>query len=205
MPSETTTVPADVRAAVDACWAVYHNHPDTKDWQAVRVKAMTAALTAADAVRLAGAGDVVERLEDRVWATPAYAPLDLMAEAATLITTLRADNARLSDELETDRMRLAACGVVAMSNTTESAAKNRDMHPIYRSASCDDVARAVDREMALRAEVARLRAAIAYWVQAADYMRAQQQLEMCDRAASGGEAEYLVAATALRDALGDTP
>jgi hypothetical protein len=80
--------------------------------------------------------------------------------AAALITTLRADNARLSDELETERMRLVACGVVAMANTTESAAKNREMHPSYRSASCDDVARAVDREMTLRAEVERLREAL---------------------------------------------
>jgi hypothetical protein len=126
-------------------------------------------------------------------------------QAAALITTLRADNARLSDELETERMRLVACGVVAMSNTTESAAKNRDMHPSYRSASCDDVALAVNREMALRAEVERLRAAITHWVQAADYMRAQQELEMSDRSASGGEAEYLIAATALRDILGGTP
>ena len=57
----------------------------------------------------------------------------------------------------------------------------------------------------LRAEVERLRAAIAYWVKAADYMRAQQQLEMSDRSASGGEAEYLIAATALRDAPGGAP
>ena len=62
-------------------------------------------------------------------------------------------------ELERERMRLVACGVVAMSNTPESAARNREMHADYRSASCDDVASAVDREMALRAEVDALRAA----------------------------------------------
>ena len=60
--------------------------------------------------------------------------------------------AELEAELERERMRLAACGVVAMANTPESAARARDMHPDYRSASCDDVARAVDAEMAMRAE-----------------------------------------------------
>lgn len=58
-------------------------------------------------------------------------------------------------ELESERMRLAACGVVALANTPESAAPARDMHPDYRSASCDEVARLVDREMALRAELER--------------------------------------------------
>lgn len=64
---------------------------------------------------------------------------------------------RLRTELERLRMQLAACGVVAMANTPESAAKARDMHLEYRSASCDDVARIVDKEMAQRAEVERLR------------------------------------------------
>ena len=60
----------------------------------------------------------------------------------------------LRQQLETERMRLAACGVVALSNTPESAAKARDMLPEYRSASCDDVAGAVDREMELRQQLA---------------------------------------------------
>lgn len=73
---------------------------------------------------------------------------DLVLLAASKeITSLRA-------ELERERMRLAACGVVAMANTPESAARARDIHPDYRSASCDDVARAVDSEMSLRAELA---------------------------------------------------
>lgn len=63
---------------------------------------------------------------------------------------LRAENERL-------RMQLVACGVVAMANTQESAAKARDMHPDYMSASCQDVMRAVDSEMALRAENEALR------------------------------------------------
>lgn len=64
---------------------------------------------------------------------------------------------RLRAEAELLRMQLAACGVVAMSNTPESAGWARDMHPDYMSASCQDVMRAVDREMALRAEVEALR------------------------------------------------
>lgn len=67
----------------------------------------------------------------------------------------------LRQQLETERMRLAACGVVALSNTPESAAKARDMFPDYRSASCDDVARAVDREIELRQQLAGANARIA--------------------------------------------
>ena len=78
-------------------------------------------------------------------------------QSADYIEKLEAKNARLRDELERERIRLAACGVVALSNTPESAAKHRDMHPDYMSASCQDVMRAVDREMEHRAEVARLR------------------------------------------------
>lgn len=67
-----------------------------------------------------------------------------------------ADAARHRAELERERLRLAACGAVAMSDTPESAAKNRDMHEDYKSASCDDVARRVDECIRLRADVARL-------------------------------------------------
>lgn len=69
-----------------------------------------------------------------------------MGEAADEIDKLRAD-------LDRERMRLAACGVVAMANTPESAKTARDMLPEYRSASCDDVARMVDKQMELRAAV----------------------------------------------------
>ena len=72
---------------------------------------------------------------------------------ADVIIALRA-------ELERERMRLAACGVVALADTPDSAATARDMHPDYRSASCDDVARRVDECIALRSEVAALRAAL---------------------------------------------
>lgn len=58
----------------------------------------------------------------------------------------------LQDEVERLQMQLVACGVVAMANTRETATKQRDMHPDYMSASCQDVMAAVDREMALREE-----------------------------------------------------
>lgn len=63
-----------------------------------------------------------------------------------------AQNAELRAERERERMRLAACGVVALANTPEAAAKERNMHPDYWSGSCQSVADAVDREMALRAK-----------------------------------------------------
>ena len=61
-------------------------------------------------------------------------------------------------ELERERMRLAACGVFAMSNTRETVKVNRQVRDEYRSASLDDVCAAVDREMALRERVAELEA-----------------------------------------------
>ena len=64
---------------------------------------------------------------------------------------------KLKDELETERMRLAACGVVAMSDTWESIAKSRNTLPEYNSASCEDVARRVEEVIRLREDVATLR------------------------------------------------
>lgn len=59
-------------------------------------------------------------------------------------------------DLECVSMQLAACGVVAMADTPDSAKKARIMHPDYESASCDDVKRRVDECIALRARVAEL-------------------------------------------------
>lgn len=73
---------------------------------------------------------------------------------------LREEVERLRDELETERMRVVACGVIALSNTRESAERQRKMHQKYRCASVIDVERAVDREMDLYEEVERLRAAL---------------------------------------------
>lgn len=63
---------------------------------------------------------------------------------------------RLQVDLERERMRLFACGVVAMADTPDSAREARAMHPDYESASCDDVKRRVDECIALRARVAEL-------------------------------------------------
>jgi hypothetical protein len=63
-------------------------------------------------------------------------------------------------DLETESLRLAACGVVAMANTPESAARARDILPKHFSESLHFVMGAVDREMELRAEVERLRGAL---------------------------------------------
>lgn len=58
----------------------------------------------------------------------------------------------LEAELERERIRLAACGVVAMADTPDSAIAARKMLPEYESGSCDDVKRRVDECMALRVE-----------------------------------------------------
>lgn len=93
----------------------------------------------------------------------ARAAIAAMPDHAALVGEVES----LKTQLERERMRLAACGVVAMSDTQESAARNRDMHADYKSASCDEVARRVDECMTLRtqlaareANVARLREAL---------------------------------------------
>jgi chromosome segregation ATPase len=88
----------------------------------------------------------IERLDETI--------VTLLADNDSLRTTID----RLRDELEREQMRLAACGVVAMANTPDTAAKARDILPEYRSASCDDVARIVDENMKLRAAIERVRA-----------------------------------------------
>ena len=73
---------------------------------------------------------------------------------AELEQYLSAGIAQLEAERDKLHMQLAACGVVALANTPESAAQARQMHPDYMSASCSDVADAVDREMTLRQQLA---------------------------------------------------
>jgi len=63
---------------------------------------------------------------------------------------------QLREDFETERMRLAAVGVVAMADTPESAAKAREMHPDYESASLHDVIRRVDECMELREKIKEL-------------------------------------------------
>ena len=69
-------------------------------------------------------------------------------------------SAAAREELDRERMRLAACGVVANANTPHTAATARAFPDEYRSASCDDVARIVDSEMQLRADRDRLAACV---------------------------------------------
>jgi hypothetical protein len=98
----------------------------------------------------------------------------------------------LYDEVERLRMQLAACGVVAMANTRETAAKQRDMHPDYMSASCQDVIRAVDREMALREERDQLKAKLSR--EEGQHMNTVDQRDMTEQFAdrlSSGIAEAL--------------
>ena len=60
------------------------------------------------------------------------------------------------DEIENLRMQLVACAVAANANTHECAAKMRDIHDDYKSASWQSVCDAVDREMALREQCEKL-------------------------------------------------
>lgn len=104
----------------------------------------------------------IEKWTEIAWAEQANGrdlliPTEVFFELIADLESATAERDRLRAEAELLRMQLAACGVVAMSNTPESAGWSRDMHPDYMSASCQDVMRAVDREMALRAEVEALR------------------------------------------------
>ena len=72
---------------------------------------------------------------------------DFIEKQAAELEAARAD-------IELERIRLAVCGVVAMANTMDSAVKAREMLPEYRSASLNDVIRAVDSEMSLRDRLA---------------------------------------------------
>jgi hypothetical protein len=110
------TVPADARAAAEAYRTAIRNDPrnPAKTWRAIQESAMTAAIAAADAVRLAGAGDVVGRLAAICGSSMQQCQCrsdqsDCVActcgHAADLITTLRADNARLVAERDAAERR----------------------------------------------------------------------------------------------------
>jgi hypothetical protein len=77
------------------------------------------------------------------------ATLDLIAE----LEAVKAERDALANKLEIERMRLAACGVVAMSDTPDSLEKALDMHDDYKSASCEDVARRVRECIQLRSRI----------------------------------------------------
>lgn len=97
-----------------------------------------------------------DELAARLWASGPTPSILAVREAASLLERDGAELDRLCAELETERTRLAACGVAAMANTPSTVAQRITRDNPYWSASYGDVCAAVDREMALRAEVARL-------------------------------------------------
>ena len=76
-----------------------------------------------------------------------------MVENTSRLVAVERERDELRAELETERMRLAACGVVALANTPDSAKQAREMRPEYWPASCGDVARMVDENTKLRAKI----------------------------------------------------
>lgn len=88
-----------------------------------------------------------------------------MSSIGKLMDALTADRDALKDErdalkaeCERERLRLAACGVAACSDTPESAKAQRiDSNNPYHSASYADVCRRTDECIRLRAEVERLK------------------------------------------------
>ena len=69
----------------------------------------------------------------------------------------KAEVERLRWALEVEGLRLAACDVVAMADTPESADRARQMQSGLRSAALSSVERRVDEVIALRADNERLR------------------------------------------------
>jgi regulator of replication initiation timing len=65
--------------------------------------------------------------------------------------SLLAENAELREQLETEQIRLAACGIVATADTETSREHARDMLAKYRSGSLESVERRVDE--CIRAEI----------------------------------------------------
>jgi len=71
-------------------------------------------------------------------------------ELMQVISACRQQLANSENDLETERMRLSACGVIALCNTKKTADKQRKIHQDYKSDSLNNVIRAVDAEMDLR-------------------------------------------------------
>jgi hypothetical protein len=81
----------------------------------------------------------------------------LASDYGALLAERDATVAMLRNDLEYERIRLAAVGVVAMQNTPASVSERITRDNKYWSASYGDVCRSVDSEIALRADNARLR------------------------------------------------
>lgn len=84
---------------------------------------------------------------------------DAMADFARNLERQRNNTLAL---LEREQLRLAACGVIALADTPESAAEARQMHSDYESAALDSVKRRVDECIALRQMVRELRDTMEY-------------------------------------------
>jgi DNA repair exonuclease SbcCD ATPase subunit len=76
---------------------------------------------------------------------------------ASLARELETELSAAREELDLERARLAAVGVVAMADTESSRVEARKMLPQCRSASLDDVERRVDECIELRGRVLNLR------------------------------------------------
>lgn len=93
---------------------------------------------------------------------PSHIPASIPERITDLVETIvdserERDDAR--EQLETERIRLAACGGVATADTRESAKTMRsDIHSDYLSASLSDVIRRVDECINLREQLAAERA-----------------------------------------------
>jgi hypothetical protein len=80
--------------------------------------------------------------------------VELLNAAPALIAEIK----RLRSENERLQMQLAACGVLASCNTSDSLERNRQMHPDFLGASVHAVIEAAQREIKLLDEVSHLRA-----------------------------------------------
>lgn len=137
--------------------------------------------------------EIAHGIADRDWGKLAMSIPARPEHDADLVTSSAADALRtaadtvdrLREELETERLRLAACGVAAMSNTESTVAQRIDRSNPYWSASYGDVCAAVDREMRLRERIATLEALVL------DVMaiRGDQYADWCDRATAALEEE----------------
>jgi hypothetical protein len=100
--------------------------------------------------------DVVENYQCDVL----FSTQDEARELRAALEALQAENAKLKEELERERMRLAACGVAALENTKNCVNTRISKDNPYYSESYSTVCRAVDEEIRLRdentAQVARI-------------------------------------------------
>lgn len=103
-----------------------------------------------------------EMVEDDKGEYVKFDDMDLyMFEGAQLMQQALAEHKAIAAELETERMRLAGCGVAALADTPESMASQRlSIDSPFWSASYGDVLRRVQECIDLRARIAHLEAAL---------------------------------------------